>query len=648
LRQNEVRSLDAAREERAYHQLLDKLADHLTSDVVEEEVETALESFFSGLPDDDSELEQDELEMAQDWVAFGHRFPPDGATLCERFAASTGDMTELERGLIAGWAGAAPGFFRVRAVELRELALVRLPDEKRFTVLASGTGLQEGDLVSAWLLPLPLGFRFGYYREVLPPGLDTALSHLLNVELTFLRRQQPDSDWGDLYRQCWPRLVDCITLAVAHGPAVMRIQPPHGPAAGTSGAGPSGSDLRWGMVAQILERELAAADEPPGAVQGALRLWGDAAAALQPRIVKPGTWVAAVIHIYQNAVLGGGVTQAEAASHMGVSPGSVGQRAREIAAALNPEYLDPRYVGLLDPFVRMMWRLACLNACAGGEESPSGTLSPDVGRMLARTQRLLEQNLRPDAGGEDDGPVARAEELIDEAWEASGVKRIRLAKQALALWPDGADAYVILAGGAKDRGDLQEACRLYAEGVRAGERLLGREFFAEAAGHFWGLIETRPYMRARSGLAGCLWQLGDREAAIAHYQELLRLNPGDNQGLRYLLAACLLEMGDDARLGAHLAQHEDDGTAAILFTRTLWQFRRSGPDQEAGALLVEALKENPHVPAYLLGEKRLPPEPPMYIGWGDEPEAVAYAFDFLAGWRQTPGALEWLRSRAGQ
>jgi Tetratricopeptide repeat len=41
-------------------------------------------------------------------------------------------------------------------------------------------------------------------------------------------------------------------------------------------------------------------------------------------------------------------------------------------------------------------------------------------------------------------------------------------------------------------------------------------------------------MRARAGLAATLDALGDVEAAIGHYRDMLRLNPGDNQGIRYL------------------------------------------------------------------------------------------------------------------
>lgn len=73
----------------------------------------------------------------------------------------------------------------------------------------------------------------------------------------------------------------------------------------------------------------------------------------------------------------------------------------------------------------------------------------------------------------------------------------------------------------------------------------------------------------------------------------------------------------------------------------LYNFRREGDSREARCRLKEALEQNTHVPAYLLAGKRLPRELPDRIGLGDEHEAIAYADDALAAWRQTSGTLEW-------
>lgn len=131
--------------------------------------------------------------------------------------------------------------------------------------------------------------------------------------------------------------------------------------------------------------------------------------------------------------------------------------------------------------------------------------------------------------------LGQAQELIYNAWETADRKRrVALAQKAIGISPDCADAYVLLA---EETATLDEALEFYRKGVEAGERALGRQAFESDAGHFWGILETRPYMRARAGLARCLWESGKRDEALAHYREMLRLNPNDNQGLRYVLVS---------------------------------------------------------------------------------------------------------------
>jgi hypothetical protein len=105
-------------------------------------------------------------------------------------------------------------------------------------------------------------------------------------------------------------------------------------------------------------------------------------------------------------------------------------------------------------------------------------------------------------------PEDLAQELIDQAWEAEDdVERVRLVLRALARSPDHADGYVLLANQVDE--DLVAVRELYERGVAAGERALGTSVFTEEAGSFWGLIQTRPSMRARHGLALTLWKLGE-------------------------------------------------------------------------------------------------------------------------------------------
>jgi tetratricopeptide (TPR) repeat protein len=272
-----------------------------------------------------------------------------------------------------------------------------------------------------------------------------------------------------------------------------------------------------------------------------------------------------------------------------------------------------------------------------------------VGRLLAEQEfdsieeanAYLQQAL---VGGElvapgPTTPLEEAQELVYEALENSGKRRLELAREALTISPDCADASVLLA---EATANPREARHLYEQGVQAGERALGPEAFAEAAGHFWGLVETRPYMRARLGLAQVLWYQGERLEAIDHLQAMLTLNPGDNQGIRYVLAGWLVAMNQDTALEELLAQYPDEWSASWAYTSALHSFRRNGPGKAADTALKEALQVNPHVPLYLLGIDPLPKDLPGYYSPGDQNEAVTYLAEGAEGWLKTPGAVEWL------
>ena len=140
--------------------------------------------------------------------------------------------------------------------------------------------------------------------------------------------------------------------------------------------------------------------------------------------------------------------------------------------------------------------------------------------------------------------VDKAQEIMYDAWDApTSARAIAQARKALDVSADCADAYVLLAQ--ETARTLDEEIDLYKKGVEAGERALGKAAFKQNAGHFWGILETRPYMRARAGLAECLWESRRLEEAVEHYQDMLRLNPNDNQGLRYILMTHLIELGFD-------------------------------------------------------------------------------------------------------
>jgi tetratricopeptide (TPR) repeat protein len=273
----------------------------------------------------------------------------------------------------------------------------------------------------------------------------------------------------------------------------------------------------------------------------------------------------------------------------------------------------------------------------GTSSAPTPAFPPDDTRALEGMLVTLGGGYPRDAAEET---LFRAQDLMYEAFDAVGQRRVELARAALAISSDCADAYLLLAE--ETASSVEEARELLEQGVAAGERALGPEPFAEDVGYFWGLLETRPYMRARAALAETLWALGQRDIAVEHQRDLLRLNPNDNQGVRDLQVQWLLQLGRYEDLDELFATYEDDHSAVFGYTRALAAFRRHGDSPAARQLLADAREQNPHVPDYLSGRKRLPARLPDFVGFGDVNEAVVYAADAKELWASVTGALDWL------
>ena len=116
-------------------------------------------------------------------------------------------------------------------------------------------------------------------------------------------------------------------------------------------------------------------------------------------------------------------------------------------------------------------------------------------------EAIMKSESIPCRSQKDDANLAQ--DIIYDAWETNRKSEcIKLAKKALYLSPDCADAYNLLAEDAAK--SPKEAREYYQKGMEAGRRALGEKIFKEGSGHFWGMIETRPYMRSRVGLMQCL------------------------------------------------------------------------------------------------------------------------------------------------
>jgi|694.fasta_scaffold23876_2 tetratricopeptide (TPR) repeat protein len=272
----------------------------------------------------------------------------------------------------------------------------------------------------------------------------------------------------------------------------------------------------------------------------------------------------------------------------------------------------------------------------------------DLQRLLSKQHFASEQELeaflnRMMAEGipefEPTTEEEQAEALVDEGFNSEALRAVDLARQALELDPQCIPAFDLLG-----RCEALEPIRAayFKRGVDLGEERFGDVYRKKNEGHFWGLTETRPYMRCLAGYADSLFFMGDLLSAMDVWQDMLLLSSGDNLGVRYHLLLCMAALGEAEEFAAIDAIYADDALAAAYYNRALLAFTTQGPSPAADKALRAAMQRNPNVPALLVQAD----EPDAWhdaITLGSQEEALTYCERAWMIWQGRPGAVEWLQ-----
>ncbi|MCZ2079940.1 MAG: tetratricopeptide repeat protein [Bryobacterales bacterium] len=244
-----------------------------------------------------------------------------------------------------------------------------------------------------------------------------------------------------------------------------------------------------------------------------------------------------------------------------------------------------------------------------------------------------------------DDPKWRAQELAYEAMEADDpFDALRLVDEAQKLDPDCTDAQRLMVSLLPM--ELDNRIQLMREVVAKAEQSLGEKFIEENKGHFWGVLSTRPYMRARQELGELLTAADKLEEAIAVYERMLELNPNDNQGVRYSLVGLYLAIKRGQAASDLLSRYpgEEDYTAVFAWGRVIehWLASRAVDAQSA---LLKARTVNPFVERYLAGTRKPPGRLPSSYRPGDDSEAQVAAAELSPACARLPEFTAWLRKQ---
>lgn len=162
----------------------------------------------------------------------------------------------------------------------------------------------------------------------------------------------------------------------------------------------------------------------------------------------------------------------------------------------------------------------------------------------------------------------------------------------------------------------------------------------------WLVQENRPALRALVRLVSLLNESGRSKEGLALSEWILRLNPGDNHGLRWELMNAYLMAGRD-RDALALAQCYAGEVAPQTRYGQVLALYRLGDMAGAESALREAHGDLPYVARYLYLKRIRQPELSEHgISLGGEDQAWLYRDAMRSTWEATEGALQWLKKLA--
>lgn len=227
-------------------------------------------------------------------------------------------------------------------------------------------------------------------------------------------------------------------------------------------------------------------------------------------------------------------------------------------------------------------------------------------------------------------PLDDAYEILEEAQYAKNEKEaIRLAKKAYEKSAECFDALLFQC-------DLEEngikRMKLLNDGLEFEKNRLTKEnyFDKENIGQFYGVFETRPYIRGLVTKIEYLLEEGKLRQACNICNEVLRLNNNDNLGARYLLMAIYGVLEEEKDM-LELYKRYPEENLEMLFPLFAIYYK-SGNDKKALEHLNRIDKCNSNFVKFFKGTiKESKKVNPGYYSRGDSSEIFMYLerYDYL-------------------
>lgn len=233
-----------------------------------------------------------------------------------------------------------------------------------------------------------------------------------------------------------------------------------------------------------------------------------------------------------------------------------------------------------------------------------------------------------------------SQKVIDLAWkERKYENKYKIAMQALSIYKECADAYVILSR--DPRLSNEQKVKYLKRAVRAAENVLKIENMEDTDPRVFLVKPAEPLFGAKYLLATKLWEMDKKDDAIKIALEIVKYDKTDNMLVRGLVSSWLLidEKYDDAK--SFLDNYEKDIIAATNYNRAVALYKL-GSLTDAEVSLQRAYNRNPVVVDYLTKEKEIPEIKPHMAKLGGDEEAMRYAKLGLQIWNDEE-MINWLK-----
>lgn len=214
------------------------------------------------------------------------------------------------------------------------------------------------------------------------------------------------------------------------------------------------------------------------------------------------------------------------------------------------------------------------------EENAAENMSMDeINALLQAHMKEINSRIPKEITEETAQTADDLMELAEQKYEEGDEKgALRLARKAQKMDPDNLDIDLFLMAG--EEGDLDKTLRKFQRILEKGKNILEKQgCFQEDVGHFWQVLETRPYIRVKGQYVLLLAHAGKLKKAVQEAEDIIRLNESDNLGMRYVLMHLYAALEDAESAQKLLEKYSEYEEGPIFLALTLLYYKLDETDQ---------------------------------------------------------------------